>query len=316
VLSEALKNFGVYGKLTTLGISLSQHHGSSGCSKSFLEKMLGSALDARLSITSIIFEVGVDPDIEHGDYFGIQRRAWIRPSLVQDGFLTEVTEIWTLMNALNTMSYPEIGRGFRFVRKGFEGTRESPSVVYNPQKHSLIGMHLKFDDWKVVLRWLPASTMLEVVTLFDCDIEFRVFTDLIVKTSLRTLSIEDVTLVRNSSMAGHWQFSRHNNYPWHFGTQAWAAVFDGLATRSLHPSSCRLGKLGYHNLTHTGATWQADSVENVTELLCGLRWGKRSRLVYKKENAPYSCELHKPRKKAPRSKKTRFTRKKSSENKN
>jgi hypothetical protein len=158
--------------------------------------------------------------------------------------------------------------------------------------------------------------MLEVVTLFDCDIEFRVFTDLIVKVSLRTLSIENVTLVCNSSMAGHWQFSDHNNYPWHFGMHNWAAVFDGITTRSLQLSSCRLGKLGCHNLTHTGATWQADSVDKVTELLCGLRWGKRSRLVYKKENAPYSSEPRKPRKKAPRSKETRFTRKKSSKNKN
>jgi hypothetical protein len=237
MLFEALRNFGAFGKLTALEISLAQYYGSFAYTKSFLEKILKSALEAKLPINSIIFQLGVDPDIDH---FGIQRRAWTQPSLVQDEFLTEVTEIWALMNALPTMAFPEIGRGFRFFSKGCKGTQESPSVVYNPQKHSLIGMHLKFDDWKMVLRWLPAPTTLEVVTLFDCDIEFRVFTDLIVKPSLRALSIEDVTLVRNFSMAGHWQFPRLNNYSWHLGMQNWAAVFDGLTSRSLQLAAVKL----------------------------------------------------------------------------
>jgi hypothetical protein len=129
MLFEALRNFGAFGKLTALEISLAQYHGSFAYTKGFLEKILKSALEAKLPINSIIFQLCVDPDIDH---FGVQRRVWTQPSLAQDEFLTEVTEIWALMNALHTMSFPEIGRGFRFFRKGCKGTQESPLVVYNP----------------------------------------------------------------------------------------------------------------------------------------------------------------------------------------
>lgn len=110
-------------------------------------------------------------------------------------------------STLDSMSFPGVGRGCRFVETGKEGTRHSPSISYSPVKQSLNAAHLESNDWKVVLRWLPRSIKLEVVNLYDCNVEFRASDNLIVNSSLKSLLVEDVALVRNRYMTGHWRFT-------------------------------------------------------------------------------------------------------------
>lgn len=173
-------------------------------------------------------------------------------------------------------------------------------------------MHLEADDWKVVLQWLPPSTKLEVVSLYDCNIESRAFDNLIINSSLKSFSAEDVTLVQNRSRFGEWYF-------WNPSTlnvliQDWKAVFDELLTRSSNLSSCRLGQLSFHYGTLTGATWETYGTQNVKELLRDLKWKKCSRLAFKKANSVHSGPRS-PRKKAPRTERLRFTHKKTSKKK-
>ncbi|KAG9962239.1 hypothetical protein KCU61_g4925, partial [Aureobasidium melanogenum] len=59
----------------------------------------------------------------------------------------------------------------------------------------------------------------------------------------------------------------------------------------------------------TGLTWEARNIEDVNKLLHRLRSRRRSRMVYTKQDAHYTGP-RKPRKKAPKMKKTRFTHKK------
>lgn len=316
VLSKALKNLSVFKTLTTLCVRHNERRTSFApdkrqafsCIKDFMREMLLLAKDAGVLIRSVMFEIEVPADISH---WSVQRRAWTQPSREQDTFVTEVTEIFGLMNALDAMSFPGIGRGFRFVKTGCESNRNSPWVIYDPQKHSLVSQHLEVDDWKVVLRWLPISTILETVNLTDCNIEYRAFRDLITNRHLKDLTISDVTLVQNLDMTGRWNFVNPNGF---VSMQNWQDVLDGLLARSQNLADCRLGQSGYHQKTFTGATWEARSIANVKELLLNLRWGKRSRLIYKMENAPNS-RPRKPRKKAAKTKKLRFTQKKASKNK-
>lgn len=316
VLSKALENFSTYKTLTTLCVRHNERRTSFApnkrqafsCIQAFVGELLLLAKDAGVLVGSIVFEIEVPADVSH---WGVQRRAWTQSSREQDVFVTEATEILGLMNALDNMSFPGVGRGFRFVKTGCESNRNSPWVIYDPQKHSLVGQHLEVDDWKVVLRWLPISITLETVNLTDCNIEYRAFGDLIINRHLRELTIADVTLVQNLDMTGRWNFVNPNGF---VPMQNWQDVLDGLLARSQNLADCRLGQLGYHQKTFTGATWEARSIENVKELLLNLRWGKRSRLIYKMENAPNS-RPRKSRKKAAKTKKLRFTQKKASKNK-
>jgi hypothetical protein len=170
------------------------------CIRGFLENMLASAKTAELPIRNVIFEIGIYPDIHVRD---VQRRAWVYRSMAQEWFVFEVIEIFTVMDTLNAISFPQVSRSFRFSRMGFEGTRKSPTITYNPRKHSLVAQHLMSDDWKLVIRWLRAPTTLEVVESSDCNVEVRAFHDLIISRSLRTLAIKDVTLSRDRAMSGH-----------------------------------------------------------------------------------------------------------------
>jgi hypothetical protein len=316
VLIKALKNFGAFKTLTTLCVRHNERRTSFApnkrqayaCVKDFVEEMLLLAKDAGLLVSTVMFEIEVPADITH---WGVQRRAWTQPSREQDVFVTEVTEVFGLMNALDDMSFPGVGRGFRFTKAGHEGSRKSPLVVYNSQEHSLVGQNLEFDDWKLVDRWLPASTWLELVRLSNCNVEFRAFQYLIIGRDLKALTIEEVTLVRNFEMSGRWNFpSFHRSHH----MQEWQEVLHGLLTYGQDLASCRLGQLGFHDRTYTGAIWEARGIENVKELITNLRDGKRSRLIYKKENAPNSGP-RKPRKKATKTKKLRFTQKKAGKNK-
>jgi hypothetical protein len=205
ILAAALKNFGAFKNLTSLGIRQGgyqgyfEHHKPRAyvCIRGFLENMLASAKTAELPIRNVIFEIGIYPDIHVRD---VQRRAWVYRSMAQEWFMFEVIEIFTVMDTLNAISFPQVSRSFRFSRMGFEGTRKSPTITYNPRKHSLVAQHLMSDDWKLVIRWLRAPTTLEV----------RAFHDLIISRSLRTLAIKDVTLSRDRAMSGHWRFSNVN----------------------------------------------------------------------------------------------------------
>jgi hypothetical protein len=315
VLLQALRNLGAYGKLSSLGVSLAQYQGSSVYVKSFLEKTLTSASGAGLAVSNVIFQLGVDPDFHDQ---GIQRRAWAQPSPAQDEFVAEVTEVWTIMRSLNTMSFPGVGRGFSFSRKGFESTRKSALVTYHPQKHSLVGLRLLADDFKLLARWFPVSVLLkvEVIKLSECAIELWAIHELFIKRSLKVLSIENVTLVRDRNMTGPRRFAHPPAPPFGRRPSGWQGVFHDLLADSPNLSICRLGPLQFGWSTFTGAIWEASGTEDVQEMLQDLRWGKRSRMIYKKENAPYSSEPRKPRKKAPRSRKTHFTHKKSRKNKN
>ena len=313
--AKALENFSMVSKnLATLGVrrSTRQTHPEAHETEAdihlstFTRQLLAIAKRADLLVSTLVFELEVPANIFH---WSLQRRAWTQPSPAQDEFVIEVKIVSIIMESFDTTSFPGIGRGFRFVVTGQEGTRKSPSVIYDPVKQSLNAVHLEVDDWKVVLRWLPRSTQLKVVNLYDCNIEFRAFDNLIINSSLKSLSVEDVTLVWNRDMTGHWRFTNPSTL--NVLRQDWKVVFEGLYVRSPELSSCRLGQLGFHYSTHTGATWEANGIENIKGLLCDLKWKKRSRLAYKKANAPDSGR-RKPFKKVPRARKFRFTRKKAS----
>jgi hypothetical protein len=324
ILAAALKNFGAFKNLTSLGIRQGGYQGYFEHHKprayvyirGFLENMLASAMAAGLPIRNVIFDIGISRDVQDHD---VQRRAWVYPSLAQEWFVFEVNEVFAIMDAVYTMSFPHVNRSFRFPKMGFEGTGQSPIVTYDPRKHSLVAKHLMIDDWKLVLRWFRGATTFEIVELLDCNVEVRAFHEMIISQSLRTLIIKDVTLSCDRAMSGLWHFSSVNAFlnivPLPLWFQGWESVFHGLIVHSPNLSSCLLGQLGFHERTFTGATWGADSVEDVRQLLQDLERGKRSRLDYKKESATSTDKSRKSVKKAPRKQKLRFSNKKSSQKK-
>lgn len=306
VLIRALENFSAFKTLTTLCVRHNERRTSFApnkrqafsCIKDFVGEMLLLSKHAGLLVSTVMFEFEVPADISH---WGVQRRAWTQPSREQDLFVTEVTEIFALGSVAGSGS-PE---------RATRVAESLPRLSTIPKSNSLVGQHLEADDWKLVLRWLPISTMLETVNLADCNIEYRAFQNLIINRHLKDLSIKDATLVRNLDMTGRWNFVNPNGF---LSIQGWQEVLDGLLLHCQNLASCRLGQLGFHDRTYTGAIWEACSIGNVKELITNLRYGKRSRLVYKKQNAPDSGP-RKPRKKAARTKKLRFTQKKASRNK-
>lgn len=318
-LAQALKNFSAVSKnLVTLGVRRSAQQDTSpppGARpylhvKHFVRQLLAAAKRAGLRVNNVTYELEVPANIFD---WSIERRAWTQPSLAQDDFVVEAAQMFAVMNTLDTMSFPKVGRGFRLVETGKESTRHSPSGSYDPIKQSLSASHLHNDDWKLVLRWLPPSIQLKVVNLCDCNVEFRAFDELIINPSLESLTVEDVTLVWNRHMNGHWLFG---NLPSTMNVllQDWRVVFDKLLAGSPDLSSCRLGQLTFHYRTLTGATWEVQGTENVKELLRDLKWKKCSRMAYKKRNAPHS-EPRKPRKKVPKTRKFRLSHKKISKKK-
>ena len=319
-LSEALEHFSMVSKnLTTLGVRRPSPQNTPGAHtteadfhiQAFVGQLLAAAKRAKLLVSSLVFELEVPADIF--DWRGLQRRAWTQPSLVQYNFTGEVEVYSAIAEGFDTLSCADIGCGFRFALVGQEGNRRSPSVIYDPVKQSLDAAHLEADDWKVVLRWLPRSTKIKVVKIYNCNVEFRAFDDLIVNSSLESLTVEDVTLVQNRDMIENWHFVNPGTL--NVLLQDWRAVFDGLLARSPNLSSCRLGQLSFHYDNKTGVTWETHGTENVKKLLRDLKWKKCSRLAFKKANSVYS-EPRKPRKKSPKHKKLRFTHKKAAKSKN
>ncbi|KAH0286111.1 hypothetical protein M436DRAFT_78161 [Aureobasidium namibiae CBS 147.97] len=319
-LSEALEHFSIVSKnLTTVGARRSSRQNTPGAHtiaadfhiQAFAGQLLATAKRAKLLVSSLVFELEVPADII--DWSGLQRRAWTHPSPVQGDFTEEVEVASAIAEGFDTLSCADIGRGFKFALIGQEGTRRSPSVIYDPVKQSLDAVHLEADDWKVVLQWLPRSTKLKVVKLFDCNVEFRAFDNLITVSSLESLSVKDVTLVQNRDMTENWHFVNPSTL--NVLLQDWRAVFAGLLARSPNLSSCRLGQLSFHYTNQTGVTWETHGTENVKKLLRDLKWKKCSRLAFKKANSVYS-EPRKPRKKSFKHKKLRCTHKKATKSKN
>lgn len=98
------------------------------------------------------------------------------------------------MGELDTESCLEVSRGSKFVLTGQKGTRRSPSVICNPVKQVLDAVLLEVDDWKLVLQWLPRSVKLEVVDLYDCNVGFRAFDNLIISPFLKSLLTDEATI--------------------------------------------------------------------------------------------------------------------------
>ncbi|KAG9701132.1 hypothetical protein KCU95_g2595, partial [Aureobasidium melanogenum] len=314
VLEGALQQLGLFRRLESIGV----RHAPTNANcfepdielahdriKAFLEKvLLKFALKSGLPINNVVFEIDLQPDILTGGY---RRRSWYPPSSVQHVFVTEFAAIRATMNALDTTSFPGAGRTLRFVEEGHEGTRKSARMTYSPQDRSFYGFQLLSDDWKVVRKWLTTPTILKTVTLLDCEVEYTTVSDLMITPALESVSIKYALLFRDSSTRLRWRDGRidcphqRNN---------WVDVFDDLDERCPVLSHCLLGRLRYNkDRMCRGPTWEANNHEDVVQLLYDLSWGNRSRPDFKKENAP-DAGSRKPRKKAPRTKKIRFTHKK------
>ncbi|KAH0042860.1 hypothetical protein KCU78_g697, partial [Aureobasidium melanogenum] len=310
LLHKALQNLGSFGNLQSIGV----RHADDGvdfesdkqqahrCIKHFLEEtLLKSALEAELPINNIIFEVGISRDV---GISGVNLRSWSWFSRVRREFGTETNEIMNTMRALRLTSSPKAKHTFRLVGGGAEGTRHSTAVTYDPQTESLYGFRLLADDWWLLPRWITPPTMLRAITLKNCAIEYSAFLHLAIRPSLESLTIKHAYLYRNIVPGHPWLFTiiRPNH--------EWEEVLDALRVRCQALAHCCLGHLRFNDRSmFTGPTWEARNIDDVNELLHQLRTRRRSRMVYKRESAP-STGPRKPRKKAPRTKKTRFTHKK------
>ncbi|KAH0373773.1 hypothetical protein KCU65_g393, partial [Aureobasidium melanogenum] len=313
LLHKALQNLGSFGKLQSIGV----RHADDGvnfesnkqqahrCIKLFLEEtLLKWALEAKLPINNIIFEVGIGQDVF---FSGVNRRGWFQSFRATRKFTTEVTEIMNTMRALRSASFPEAKHTFRLVREGFEGTRHSTAVTYDHQAESLHGFRLLVDDWLLLQRWFTSPGMLRTITLTNCDIEYPTLLHLAISPLLESLTIKNARLYRISTPAPTWAFTMIRRP---FFDRPWEEVLDALRIRCHALAHCRLGHLRFNDGSmFTGPTWEARNIDDVNELLHQLCTRRRSRMVYKKENAP-STGPRKPRKKAPKTKKTRFTHKK------
>ncbi|KAH0344118.1 hypothetical protein KCU83_g8496, partial [Aureobasidium melanogenum] len=308
LLHKALQNLGSFGNLQSIGV----RHADDGvnfesdkqqahrCIKHFLEE----TLQVNLPINNIIFEVGIGPDV---GIEGVNRCGSSQSFRGIRRFTTEVNEIMITMRTLRSASFPRAKHTFRLVREGVEGTRHSTTVTYDPQAESLHGFRLLVDDWWLLQRWFTTPIMLKSITLTDCDIEYTTFLHLAINPSLESLTIKHAYLYRISTPAHTWVFTIIRRL---FSYHQWQEVLDALRVQCHALAHCRLGHLRFNDgRMFTGPTWEARNIEDVNELLHHLRARRRSRMVYKKQNAPYTGP-RKPRKKAPKMKKTRFTHKK------
>jgi len=103
-------------------------------------------------VSSLALPVEVLLPLADSFEWSLQRRAWTKPSQVCDDFTIEVEVASGIAEKFDIMSCADIGRGFRFALIGQEGTRRSPSVIYDPVKHLPDAVHLEVGDWKPVLR--------------------------------------------------------------------------------------------------------------------------------------------------------------------
>lgn len=313
-LERALQQLGTFSRLESIGV----RHAPTDANcfepdielaheriKGFLEKvLLKFALKSGLPINNVVFEIDLQPDILVGGY---RRRSWYSPSPVQSVFVTEFAAVRATMNALDSMSFPEAGRTLRFVRKGHEGTRKSARMTYSPQHRSFYDFQLLSDDWKVIRKWSTNPTMLKTLKLLDCEVEYTTVSDLMITPTLESISIKNALLFRDSGTRLRW---RDGRIDWCHQRNNWVDVFDDLDERCPALSHCLLGRLRYNkDRMCRGPTWEANNHEDVGQLLYDLSWGNRSRSEFKKETAP-DAGSRKPRKKAPRTKKTHFTHKK------
>ncbi|KAG9697816.1 hypothetical protein KCU95_g3338, partial [Aureobasidium melanogenum] len=313
LLRKALQNLSPFGKLQSIGV----RHADDGVNfesdkqqahrhiKHFLEEtLLKWALDADLPINNIIFEVSNCQDIFVS---GVVRRGWALSRRDTLRFTTETNEVMNTMRDLRSASFPNAKHTFRFVRPRAEGTRHSAAITYDPEAGSLRGFGLTVDDWWLLQRWFTRPIMLKTITLTDCSIEDSTFLYLAINPSLESLTIKHAYLYRLSTPTHTW-ISAMIRRP--FSDRHWEEVLDILRIRCHALAHCCLGHLLFNDgRMFTGPTWEARNIDDVNELLHQLRTRRRSRMVYKKENAP-STGPRKPRKKASKMKKTRWTHKK------
>ncbi|KAK6001267.1 hypothetical protein QM012_002598 [Aureobasidium pullulans] len=314
ILQGALQQLGTFGRLQSIGV----RHATTKTThfepdielahnriRKFLKKcLLNFALESGLPISNVIFEIDIQLDIPASGYY---RRCWVPPSSIQDTFVTEFAAIRDTLNTLDTMSFPGVARTLRFVRKGAEGTRKSARMTYDPRQRSFYGSQLLADDWILARRWLATSLMLKTVTLLDCEVELLAFSNLMITPTLESISIKQALLFRDGSTRLRWRDGRI--YGSHRRND-WVDVFDDLDERCPILSHCLLGRLRYNKARMCRKpVWEANNHGNVGQLLYDLSWSNRSRPEFKKENAP-DADSRKPRKKAPRTKRIRFTHKK------